>query len=116
VQAEVRQNVAKRSTVITDEGRAFMGLVGDCYHHTVNHSQGEYVRRQTIHTNGIESVWALLKRQIVGIHHWVSPKHLNRNVDEMTWRFNHRDMKVTGRMNDLFGCVKGRLRYKDLIA
>lgn len=116
VQAEVRQNVAKRSAVMTDEDRAFMGLAGDYYHHTVNHSQGEYVRHQTIHTNGIESVWALLKRQIVGIHHWVSPKHLNRYVDEMAWRFNRRDMKVTGRMNDLFGCVEGRLRYKDLIA
>ena len=59
-----------------------------------------------VHTNGIESVWALLKRQIVGIHHWVSNKHLNRYVAEMTWRFNRRDMKTTSRMNDLFACVR----------
>jgi hypothetical protein len=68
-----------------------------------------------VHTNTAESVWALLKRQIFGIHHWVSDKHLNRYVSEMTWRFNRRDMKVTGRMNDLFACVEGRLTYKALI-
>lgn len=74
------------------------------------------MRHQTSHTNGIKSVWALLKHQIVGIHDWVPPTHINRNVDEMTWRFNRREMKVTGRMNDLLGCIEGRLRYKDLTA
>ncbi|WP_353004926.1 transposase [Mesorhizobium sp. M0976] len=54
---------------LTDEDRAFIGLSGDHLHHTINHSQGEYVRHHTIHANSIEAVWALLKRQIVGIHH-----------------------------------------------
>ena len=62
------------------------------------------------------SVWALLKRQIVGIHHWLSDKHLNCYVGEMSWRFNRRDMKVTDRMNSLFECVEGRLTYATLIA
>ena len=66
--------------------------------------------------NGIESVWALLKRQIVGIHHWVSDKHLNRYVGEMSWCFNRRDLKVTARMNSLFECVEGLLTYKMLIS
>lgn len=112
----VYNNVAPGSTIMTDEDRAFAGLGRDYWHHTVNHSKGEYVRHQTIHTNTIESVWALLRRQIVGIHHWVSPKHLNRYVDEMTWRFNRRDMSTENRMNDLFACVEGRLMYKELIA
>lgn len=112
----VRQNVARGSTIMTDEDSAFRGLDREFYHHTVNHSAGEYVRDYTIHTNSIESVWALLKRQINGIHHWVSPKHLSRYLDEMTWRFNRREMKVTSRMNDLFSCVEGRITYKALIA
>ncbi len=117
LQGEVRGNVAKGSTVMTDEDSAFKGLGRDYTHLAVNHSAGEYVRLGGfVHTNGIESVWALLKRQIVGIHHWVSSKHLQRYVDEMSWRFNRRDMKVTPRMNDLFACVEGRLRYQDLIA
>jgi transposase-like protein len=116
VQGAVRENVAKGATVMTDEDKAFLGLERDYFHHTVNHSQGEYVRHFTIHANSIESVWALLKRQIFGIHHWVSSKHLHRYLDEMTWRFNRRDMKVTARMNDVFSCIEGRLKYKTLIA
>jgi len=112
----VHGHVAHGSTVMTDEDRSFKGLDGMFYHHAVNHSAGEYVRHYTIHTNGIESVWALLKRQIIGIHHWVSPKHLDRYVQEMSWRFNRRDMTVGARMNDLFACVEGRLTYKELIA
>lgn len=92
---------------MTDEHGAFVGLGRGYHHHTVTHSAGEYVRHYVLHTNSIESVWALLKRQIIGIHHWVSPKHLSRYTDEMSWRFNRRDMIVTDRMNDLFACVEG---------
>lgn len=117
LQGKVSANVAKGSAVLTDEDASFIGLGRDYTHLSVNHSKGEYVRLGGfVHTNGIESVWALLKRQIIGIHHWVSPKHLQRYVDEMTWRFNRRDMPVGSRMNDIFGCVEGRLTYKELIA
>jgi len=117
VHEQVKSNVETKAVLITDEDRAFVGLGKDYLHLTVRHSIGEYVRGSGfIHTQKFESVWALLKRQILGIHHWVSPKHLQRYVDEMTWRFNRRDMKVTPRMNDLFSCVEGRLTYKALIA
>jgi len=115
VHAVIDDNVAKGSTLMTDEHGAFVGLDKDYYHHSVNHSAGEYVRHFTIHSNTIESVWALLKRQIVGIHHWVSPKHLPRYVDEMVWRCNRRDMDAGERASDMFGCVEGRLTYKALI-
>ncbi len=108
-------NVERGSVLVTDEGGEFKGLEGDYVRVTVNHRKGEYVR-DGFHSNTTESVWALLKRQIVGIHHWVSPKHLQRYADEMAWRFNRRDLKVTPRMNDLFACVEGRLTYKALIA
>jgi transposase-like protein len=117
LKGEVRANVEAGATVMTDEDRSFRGLDNTHAHHAVNHSAGEYVRLGGfVHTNSIESVWALLKRQIVGVHHWVSSKHLQRYVDEMAWRFNRRDMKPSPRMNDLFGCVEGRLTYKALVA
>jgi len=90
LQGVVKVNVAEGSAIMTDEDRAFRGLGGTYTHLYVNHSLGEYVRHYTIHTNGIEGVWWLLKRQIIGIHHWVSDKHLQRYVDEMTWRDNRR--------------------------
>ena len=69
-----------------------------------------------VYTNGIESVWALLRRQIIGIHHFVSPKHLSQYVDEMSWCFNRRDMDAADCMNHLFGFVEGWLSWKALTA
>ncbi len=117
VKAIVLDNVEAGSTVMTDDHLVYSGLEKTFTHHTVNHSIGEYVREDVIHTNGIESVWALLKRQIIGIHHYVSPKHLSRYLDEMTWRFNRRDQEDAGRLNDLLKFSDGkRLPYKVLIA
>lgn len=117
VQTIINDHVEPGSTIMTDEHASFVGLASRYYHHTVNHSAGEYVRDYCIHTNGIESVWALLKRQIVGIHHWISPKHLSRYLDEMTWRFNRRDHEDGFRLNELLVAAdRRRLTYRELIA
>lgn len=116
VQSAVRENVEAGSLILTDEHPSFRGLSRDYIHHTVNHSAGEYVRKFYIHTNGIESVWALFKRQIIGTHHYLSPKHLSRYLSEMTWRFNRRQTDEGVRVNMLLGQTAGRIRYKDLIA
>lgn len=71
--------------LVTDAHMAHRNLTGYPNHEIVNHQQGEW-RKGRAHTNTIESVWALLKRQIIGIHHWVSPKHLDRYVQDMAWR------------------------------
>ncbi len=49
-------------------------------HLKINH-QKEYARG-IIHTNTIESFWAILKRGVVGQFHKVSPKYLNQYLDE----------------------------------
>ncbi len=99
--------------IVTDAHPAYAAITGLPQHEMVNHHAGEYVRG-VAHTNTIESVWALLKRQIVGTHHWVSPKHLDQYVSEMTWRMNCRDMTPQERINALFTAVDGRLTYKAL--
>lgn len=117
VQTIINDHVEPGSTIMTDEHPSFAGLSGRYYHHAVNHSSGEYVRNYCIHTNGIESVWALLKRQIIGIHHFVSPKHLSRYLDEMTWRFNRRDHEDGFRLNELLMAAdRPNLTYQALIA
>ena len=101
--------------IVTDAHPAYAAMWGLPQHETINHHIGEYVRGDA-HTNTIESVWALLKRQIVGTHHWISPKHLQQYVCEMTWRMNRRELSPQDRINSLFTAVEGRLTYKALIA
>jgi transposase-like protein len=99
----------------TDAHPIYQTIEGYPQHQTIDHRKGEYVRGD-VHTQTIESVWALLKRQIVGTHHWVSPKHLQQYVSEMEWRMNRRAISPQDRINALFSMVEGRLTYKALIA
>lgn len=111
----IAQHVAKGSTVYTDEHKAYNNLHYDYDHKRVNHKKGEYVRGSA-GTNGIESVWALLKRQYVGTHHWISPKHMDAYLNEITFRLNRRDLDKGQRVNGLLSQIEGPLPYKALIA
>lgn len=53
--------------------------------HSVTYSLGNGV-----HTNGIESFWAIVKRGIYGIYHHVSVDYMQRYMDEFCFRLNHR--------------------------
>ncbi len=112
----VHANVSPEATLVsTDEHAGYRHLGRTFNHQVVRHSAGEYVKGAA-HTNTIEGVWAQLKRQIIGVHHWVSPKHLDRYVGEMTYRYNRSEMAKGERVNDLLTHVEGRLTYKALIA
>ena len=119
LQSHIHKHVTPGSTLHTDEHGAYRGLNGLFYsHEAINHGAGEYVRDQ-VHTNGIESVWAVLKRGLHGVYHHASPKHLNRYVDEFTFRLNEGDVKrhTVERLDSLMTAAVGRrLTYKDLIA
>lgn len=104
------------TSVSTDEAPGYRFLARTYKHGVVRHRNGEYVNGEFT-TNRIEGVWAQMKRQIIGIHHWVSPKHLNRYVGEMTYRMNRRDVERGARVNDLLAHAEaGWLPYKVLIA
>lgn len=77
--------------IFTDAWSAYDGIGdADTRHESVNHSAEEWVRGE-VHTNGVESLWSLLQRSIVGAYHKVHTKHLERYLDELAWRFNNRD-------------------------
>jgi hypothetical protein len=56
---------------------------------TANHNLDEYDRGD-VHTNGIENVWGLFKRAVVGTFHHMSVKHLDADLEELERRFNNR--------------------------
>ena len=100
--------------VYTDDARAYRSL--PFRHQAVRHSVKEYVRGQA-HTNGVESFWAMLKRAHKGTFHKMSPKHLDRYVQEFAAKHNMRDSDTIAQMRHTVAALVGRnLLYRDLIA
>lgn len=92
IQSAVRNVVASGTTLCTDEHAAYRGM-SEYAHQVVNHSAKQFVDGMA-HTNGIESVWAVLKRGFYGVYHQFSVKHLQRYVDEFTYRLNEGSCKI----------------------
>ena len=82
MQEFIDQNVERGSVLCTDEARFYRPVTG--YQKlVVNHSMSEFVNGMAS-TNGIESVWAVLKRGYHGTFHHFSKKHVDRYVNEFT--------------------------------
>ena len=114
LQGFVVDHTVPGATVYCDEASAYEGLPFP--HEAVKHSVSEYVRGMA-HTNGMESFWAMLKRAYVGTYHKISPKHLNRYVQEFAGKHNIRDTDTLAQMAHVAaGLVGRRLLYRDLIA
>jgi len=88
MQQIINDSVMPGTWVITDEFQGYQGLSDDYAHLVVNHLE-KYVQG-TVHTQGIENFWSLLKRGLGGTYVAVEPFHLFRYVDEQAFRFNNR--------------------------
>ena len=113
--SQVRRTVVAGSILCTDEHRSY-GSLTDFDHRVVNHSAKQFVDGMA-HTNGMESVWAVLKRGFYGVYHSFSEKHLQRYVNEFTYRLNEGNVKIhtIDRMNALVGkAFSTRITYAKL--
>ena len=114
LQGFVADHAAFGAEVYTDDHRSYKGMPFD--HETVKHSVAEYVR-DMVHTNGVESFWSMLKRAHKGTFHKISPKHLDRYVQEFAGKHNVRDSGTLAQMRNTVARLVGRnLLYRDLIA
>ena len=108
----VKDRIVEGATLYTDDHAGYRGIPN---REAVRHSAKEYVRGD-IHTNGIESHWATLKRGVVGTYHQVSVKHLDRYVTEFEGRHNNRERDTIDQIGILVrGMDAKRLSYADLI-
>lgn len=109
----VTQNVAKESTLHTDESRLYHGAGGHVTeHHTVHHAAGEYVRG-TVHTNTIENYFSVFKRGMRGVYQHCDEKHLHRYLAEFDFRHNNRNITDGERSVVALKGIEGRrLTYR----
>ena len=118
VENQIVSNVEKGANIYTDDFLAY-AKIGKLYNHeVVGHGKKEYVRG-IVHSNSAESFWALFKRGYYGTYHTMSKKHLQRYVNEFTYRFNRQFIeKEDGVFADLVNRISksDKLGYKELTA
>jgi transposase-like protein len=88
----LKKHIAEHAALMTDEAALYKTIGKDfASHDTVNHGNAEYVDkiRPWVHSNTVESSFALLKRGLYGTFHSVSEQHLQRYVNEFDFRWNH---------------------------
>jgi len=111
----IKKHTSDKSYFVTDDAAVYPSI-GDHFagHGTVNHSAEEYVRLGGfLHTNTIESYFALIKRGVYGQFHCVSEAHLHRYLREFDWRHNHRHLSDAERTDELLKAARGkRLLYR----
>ena len=114
LQAEVREHVEPGAHLYTDALKSYEGLDADYVHQVIDHA--EAYARGSVHTNGLENFWSLLKRGIKGTYVSVEPFHLFRYLDEQAFRFNNRnDMDDGDRFRLAMSKIVGkRLTYAQL--
>lgn len=89
----MEKHISEHAALMTDEAAIYKNI-GKAFasHDSVNHAKAEYVNkiRPWIHSNTVESSFALLKRGLHGTFHSVSEQHLQRYCTEFDFRWNYR--------------------------
>lgn len=112
---QIDAHVAPGSTIHTDALPSYKNLSADdtFVHNVIDHA--ECYAKGTVHTNGMENFWSLLKRAIKGTYVSVEPFHLFRYLDEQAFRFNMREGNDASRFAAaLKGVLGKRLTYDAL--
>jgi transposase-like protein len=110
------KNASRKSRLHTDESNLYPALGKEfATHETVNHSIKEYARGD-VTTNSVEGFFGIFKRGMVGIYQHCGEQHLQRYLDEFTFRYSKRSklgIEDTDRANlALLGTVGKRLTYR----
>jgi transposase-like protein len=114
----IREHLHGWSEVMTDDATVYPFLLRGhaASHDVVNHSRGEYVRKEgarSIHTNTIEGYFSIFKRGVYGTFHHISKQHLHRYLDEFDFRYNAREVSDGERAElAVMGVVGKRLMYR----
>ena len=109
-----QQTLAPATRLRTDGGLGFPALAGLGHHHEPHPKMTPAEMDRWL--PWASTLTANLKRFIVGTHHLEAPKHLQRFLDEFSYRFNRRWFK--GQLFDrlLTACATtGSVRYADLV-
>jgi transposase-like protein len=109
----IKQNVKEGSTLMTDEW--YSNFKGNYEHYAVNHTLGQYGYEGGVHINTMEGFWTGLKKTVGGTYYSVSRKHLQRYCDEVSFRYNTRNLTNAERFEVAISKIGKKLSYSRLV-
>ena len=113
----IKQVVDPRARIMTDDYVAYKGI-GKSFeggHSRIRHKLGIYAKGD-IHTNTVESSFALIKRGIIGTYHNVSKEYLHRYLWQFDFVWNTRKLNDGERTVSAIQAAEGkRLMYKSAV-
>jgi transposase-like protein len=116
LEPEVLANVEKGATIYTDSLMSYQQLAKTYAHNWVDHSKGTYVDGLA-HTNTMENFWSCFKRTLKGTYIHMASFHIDRYLDEQSFRYNYRKLNDAGRFETVIPKIFGegkKLSYAEL--
>ena len=114
--AGVLKYVETNSTLYTDENQSYKRVARYYHHSYVTHSKGNYVSKENndIHTNTIESLWAIMDHTRK-THIKISKKYAQNYAHEVNFRYNTNRMSCGDATIWLLQNVEAsRITWKDI--
>lgn len=115
IQPLVESWIDKASTLMTDSNHAYRSI-GKTFaaHHYVKHGAKEFANPTTgAHINTAEAFSAFVERARVGVYHRITGYHTQRYLNDLTWRWNHREAHI-GEKITKSGKATPHIRWKPL--
>lgn len=91
VRAVLVNNASRKSTLVTDESNLY-AKVGPEFenHEKVWHQARVYVTETGKTTNNVENFFGVFKKGMTGVYHFCGEQHLQRYLDEFSFRYSNR--------------------------
>jgi len=106
-------NIRRKTTLVTDESNLYKA-VGR--HYGDHHAGREYVNKDGYTTNNVENFFGIFKKGMVGVYHFCGEQHLQRYLDEFSFRYSNRSGLGIGDVERAEKIAKGaegkRLTYR----
>ena len=91
----LKKRIDRGSTLVTDGFGGYHGLSEHFKDHVILNRSKKIRVIGPYHTNTIEGFWSMLKRAIVGQYHRLTSVHLQTYLDEIAFKYNHRNSTNT---------------------
>ncbi|MEE1946712.1 IS1595 family transposase [Pedobacter sp. KR3-3] len=110
------ENIRTGASIMGDGFHGYRALEVSYKVRCTDHGKGYYGDGGELHTNAIENFWSHMKRSLTAVYIRVTPKHLNKYVQESVFRYNYRNLSIQQLFDKFIENFECRLKYKQLIA